>query len=92
MNRARLLCQKERGLKKQRESKRSWASEEGESWALVEGAQRVLQGPQRGNVEYWRGCGACGGRSALEGGVQSALVRSVCTVKLGGDLDVATWV
>ena len=27
--RARLLCQKERGLKKQRESKRSWASEEG---------------------------------------------------------------
>ena len=27
--RTRLLCQKERGLKKQRQSKRSWASKEG---------------------------------------------------------------
>ena len=29
LTRARLLCQKERGLKKQRDSKKSWASEEG---------------------------------------------------------------
>ena len=48
--------------------------------ALEEGAQRVLDTPQRGDVGYWRGCGVCGGRSAL--------VCSVCTVRLGGDLDL----
>ena len=40
-----MLCQKERGLKKQRESKRSWASEEGGKGrrALVEGGKQVLE-------------------------------------------------
>ena len=34
LTRTRLLCQDERGLKKQRESKRSWASEEGGKLSL----------------------------------------------------------
>ena len=58
LTRTRLLCQKERRLKKQRESKRSWASEEGRklnSWGEgtagagggAEGERRVLEGLRR---------------------------------------------
>ena len=43
MTRTGLLCQKERGLKKQRESKRSWASDEG-------GKLRVRVGVRRGDI------------------------------------------
>ena len=35
---------------KQRESKRSWASEEGEKLGLEEGAQQVLEGPHKVRV------------------------------------------
>ena len=72
------------GAEEKERAREAGPSRREESWALEEGAQLVLEGPQRGNVGYWRGCGGCGGRSAL--------VRSVCTVMLGGDLDVATWV
>ena len=66
LTRTQLLCQKERGLKKQREND-GW-----ESCARKEGAQRVLYGPDRGDGGYWRGCGGCGRRSTF--------VRSVYTV------------
>ena len=39
MPRTRLLCQKDRGLKKQREGKRRWASEEGGSVKVRVGLQ-----------------------------------------------------
>ena len=48
----------ERGLKKQRDIKKSWVSEE--SLALEDGPQWVLEGLQRGNARYWRDCGGCG--------------------------------
>ena len=43
-----------------------------EIWVPEEGVQWVLEGLQRGDDGYWRGCGGCGGSCAL--------VRSVCTV------------
>ena len=38
---------------------------------------------RRAHSGCWRSCAGCGG---------SALVRSVCTVMLGEDVDVRTWV
>ena len=46
MTRTRLLGQQERGREEQRESERSWASDEGKklSWVPEEGGQRALEG------------------------------------------------
>ena len=77
-----LLCQKERGLKKQRESKRSGVSEEGEKLGPWGGGTAGTGGVAEGNSRYWRGCGGRRGRSALV----RVTVRSVCTVVL-----VKTW-
>ena len=63
LTRTRLLCQKERGLKKQRESKRSWASEEGGKLGPEEGAQRVLEGRRGGTA------GTGGAAEVVEAGV-----------------------
>ena len=43
-----------------------------------EGGPQVLEGLQTGDSGHWRGCGSCGGKSAL--------VCSVCTAML-----VKTW-
>ena len=43
MTRTKLLCQKERGLKKQREIKRSWASEEGGKLVGVGAGLRTIK-------------------------------------------------
>ena len=69
-DRAGLRCQKERGLKKQRERKRSRASEEGEKLGPLSG-RAGTGGAAEGNGRYWRGCGGCGGRSALVHSVYS---------------------
>ena len=58
MSRKRLLCQKESGLKKQRESRKSWASQDGRKFGPrgggTAGAGGAAEGEQQVLNRLWR--------------------------------------